>query len=204
MLRRLLAASLILCLAPAASHADDVTDKLDSARKHYADGRFGKASTDLQWAMVRLRARLGLLARESLPPTPAGWRVEFAQPGHGATAGFGVQFAVSYRNDTPPPTQVSLQVSIDSPAHFGQCGNLALLNPILAELHGYTAIDVEGLAYPALLRMHEAQKSAEGIITIPGRVCIYLRGQGNNPGEAVRTLLTGWNIKRLKEIFGIR
>jgi len=181
-----------------------VTDKLDSARKHYADGRLGKASTELQWAMVRLRARLELLARESLPPASAGWRVEFAQPGHGATGSLGVQFVVTYRNDTPPPTQVSLQVSIDSPAHFGSCGNLALLNPILAELHGYSAIDVEGLAHPALLRLHGAQKSAEGIITLPGRVCIYLRGQGNNAGEAVRTLLTGCNIKRLKDTFDIR
>jgi hypothetical protein len=204
MLRPLIAASLIFSAIPSAGHADDVTDKLDSGRQHYTEGRPGKAFTELQWAMVRLRARLEVLAREALPPAPAGWRIAFSQPGHGSQVGFGVQFVVNYRGEVAPPAQVSMQVSIDSPAQFGSCNNLALLNPIIAELHGYTAIDVEGLANPALLRVNEAQKSAEGIITIPGRVCIYLRGQGGNPAEAVRTLLTGWNIKRLKEAFDIR
>jgi hypothetical protein len=204
-MRRLFAASLIFALlVPETGRADDVTDKLDSARKHYEAGRLGKASTEMQWAMVRLRARLEGLARDALPPAPAGWRIDFPHPGHGAPAGFGLYFVVNYRSETPPPSQVNLQISIDSPAHSGYCNNLALLNPIMAELQGFSAIEVEGLAYPALMRVQEAQNAAEGIITIPGRVCIYMRGQGANVVPAVRALLTGWNIKRLKESFDLR
>jgi hypothetical protein len=203
MLRRLFAASLILSLVPAAGHADEVTDRLERARKHYEEGRIGKASTELQWAMVRMRVRLEALARESLPPTPSGWRVD-STPTNSPNAGFGVYIVLNYRSELPPVSHVSVQVAIDALQMLGQCSNFALLNPMFAELQGYTAIDIPGLANPALLRVNEAQRFAEGLITVPGRICIYMRGTGASPGEVVRTLLVGWNVKRLKETFDIQ
>jgi hypothetical protein len=203
MLRRLLAASLISCFVPAAGHADDFTDRLDRARKHYEAGRLGKASLELQWAMVRLRAPLEALARETLPPTPPGWRADPLVPSHSASPGFGVYMALNYRSEAPPGGHVNLQLAIDSLQMMGHCNNFALLNPVHAQLQGYTPIELEGLANPALLRVNEAQRYAEGIINIPGRVCIYMRGTGTDPGEIVRALVVGWNVKRLKEAFEI-
>jgi hypothetical protein len=203
MLRRLLAASLILSLVPAAGRADEVTDHLDKARRHYEAGSLGKASTELQWAMVRLRVQLEALARESAPPAPAGWRVDPIVATHAMNASFGVHFTLNYRSEVPAGTHVNMQVAIDALQMFGHCNNHALLNPIYAQLQGYTAIELDGLANPALIRVNEAQRYAEGLIVVPGRVCVYMRGNGTNPGEAVRALITGWNIRRLKSSFDI-
>ena len=203
MRRPLSTASLFLWLLPVPAAADDMTERLENARRHYEAGRLGKASTELQWAMVRLRNRLEVLARESLPSTPPGWRIDGNVPSHMGAASFGVHLFLNYRSETAPMSHVNVQVAIDSPQMMGQCNNFALLNPVYAQLQGYAPIEIEGLANPALLRVNEAQRSAEGIITVPGRICIYMRGSGADPGGAVRTLIAGWKIKQLKESFDI-
>jgi hypothetical protein len=201
---RLLAAAL-LALVPTFAHADEIEDYLEASRKSYAAGHLGRATTELQQALVKLRLKVQDQLRSALPPPPQFWQVDTRMTGRTPSAPnmFSGQFIIVYRTETNPISQITLQVMTDAATAYGGSANMALLNPFQAQLQGYTLIEVDGLSYPALFRISAANQS-EGMIIIPGRFYLQLRGNGPDAAEAVRGPLVNFDAKRVKELLDFK
>lgn len=209
MYARLLTACLTACLLPFAACADELTDRIDSGRKHYEAGRVGSAVNDLQSVLVRLRAKLEEQITQAMPPAPESWRLDanFRQNiGYRvAAAGTNLNFIYTQSGIAPGINRIAVIVALDNPAVWSGGGvHLGLLNPSYAEQLGYTTVPVDGLPGGALYKWAAATATGEGYIIIPGRLLIRAHANGAASGEALKAILSRWDVKKLKAIADIQ
>jgi len=201
MLKGLIAAAMVIALtAGGTAQADKVTDAIDRAAKAYGDGKLSSTSRELQFAIGRISRRLAKAYGQAMPPAPDGWKARRARrrnQGIGVM-GMGISVQQRYRPDGGGRGRASAQLVIDNP--MMQAMGAMFANPAMAQSSGYERLEVKGLAQPGFIKFDEDRKRGDAIILIAGRIFMKVAASNVENEDVLRALVSGWNIKRIKEI----
>lgn len=191
-----------LVLAPAAVHADDITDQLDQAKQSYQQGDLSGAVEDLQFTLQAIRAKLSQAYEATFPAAPAGWTAEAAKSksgGGAAILGGGAVLTRTYRAQSGAG---SIQAQIMTGGSFMQGLAQMFMNPaVLAAQPNAKRLRIG--RDNAIVTYNPDDKSGQLMVNLAGKVSIVLQGSGLAGEQPMIDLIHAWDIKKVKSIAGL-
>jgi hypothetical protein len=137
-----LAALAFLTLSCFAVEANDVTDAINNASKHYQAGELTQAAAQLDYAATLIRQQKAAEVVKAFPDAPTGWQARDADTNvaAGAVLGGGISVSRNYYNDQH---SIDIEMLLDSP--MLQAFTAMLSNPSVIVMSGGKLVKVQGL-----------------------------------------------------------
>lgn len=184
---RLLAA-LLLFACPAALFADEVSDALDGALKHYQAGKLDEAAASLQNALNLINAKRTTSLSTVLPDEIKGWKGGKVESSSLDKIGGGSTLERDYRKDDK---KAVVSIAADSPLLNQVAGFLK--NPALGGLLGLKTRQVGDLT--AMIQPKEGLLQ----MAVNDRYLVQIQGKKLTE-EELATLAAGVKVEALKAV----
>jgi len=190
----LLSAALIA--APPLS-ADQVREQLELAIERYAEGDFGGALTELEFAMDDLRKLVAGRIGEGFPDAPDGWTAAEVQSGGGAGlfGGAGTMLTREYR-EQGGQRRMEATLWADSPMVQGIA--MLLNNPAMISAQPNMERVRIGRE-SAVLKWEPNRSQAEVSLLLDGRILLQVSGSNLSEPDPVVNLLRSWDLSAVRE-----
>ncbi len=173
MLRKILFVSLVFsrCVTAVPSFADDVTDSIKEAEKHYQKKYYNEAIKELDFAIQLIRQKRAEEVKKLLPDALPGWKAKEAET---VTAGVmflggGIKVSREYNRGNEV---VTVELAMDNP--FLQ-GILAIIENPIMDGSGATLTRINGKR--AIVKFNQNTREGEIDIAIQKKVLITVKGR---------------------------
>jgi len=198
-----LAASLSFTAAASPAWADKVTDAIDKAAAAYKAGKMSAATTELQYALTKIKERLAKAYIATFPDAPEGWRAGRVRSSAGnAMVRMAGQVISRRYTQQGGRGRLNAQLIVDNPTM--QAFLTLFANPTYARSAGYDPIKIDGVPETAMLKYDENRKRGDLIFIMAGRVVIKVTGRQLENGNVLSSLVKRWNIAQVRKTAGIK
>lgn len=165
------AAFLFMSIISSPVLADDVTDSINEALKHYNNGEFADAVQGLDYASQLIRQKKGGQLEAFLPQPIPGWTAKAAKSQSTGSAMFGGGVTAE-RSYAKGKSRVEVKIMTDSP--MMQAIMMMFSNPMMATSDGGKLEKING--EKAIVKYNEERRDGNINVVVANRFLITVEG----------------------------
>lgn len=178
--------------------ADEITDRLEAARKAYEQGELRGAVQTLQFIVAGIQEKINLSLLELLPPPLADWQADApeAQSAGMAAMIVGTNLTRRYRKDDGAEVEVSIMA--DSP--LMPMMTMMMSSPMLMQTNPATRIYTYG-GHRGTIEHENDSDRWEIKLLVAGKILVEVSGSGVKDKDSVEAYLKAMDLAAVEKAF---
>lgn len=196
----LIAAMTVATAMTVLTHADEVTDQLETARKAYEQGELRSAVQTLQFIVAGIQERINISLLELLPQPLEGWQADAPEAQSAGMAAMIAGTNLTRRYYKDDGAQVDVSIMADSP--LMPMMTMMMSSPMLLQTNPATRIYTYG-GHRGMIEHEKDSDRWEIKLLVAGKILVQVNGSGVKDKDSVEAYLKAMDLTAVEKAFAL-